>query len=410
MVKSSQGRRGETTSRCKSASREARKLWRRVVNRLMKLKLEWVLALALVLSGALNIDNGLRYDLVPFSHIGPLSSMARSLSVLGSTTQVFLGACLVLIGVGLLRRLATAWAFAVLLLAVTVGVNLAQGSRGASLVLPALMLLALLVLRGQFTRRTAMSNYVFSVMSILAVLAYGSFGTYMLGDGFRPPIHKLTTSLYFTVITLATVGYGDIVPVTQETRLFVVSLLVVGLGVFATVIASLLGPALSKEIDRFFNPREEKMKPKDHIILAGEGALAANTSKELQARGIPFVRILAPGTAAPALPESQITRGQPWDDQVLQQAGIDAASLVIAAREDDGENAFISLVAKDLNPSVRVLAVATTAGSIRRLRLARAEIVFAPSVVGGRLLANLVEGKDIPQEFMDLLEGKHRKT
>jgi voltage-gated potassium channel len=397
------------TSPGQPASGASKNVLRRGLDRLLALRPEWPLALALVLSGALNIDNGLRYNLVPFSQIGPLSSVARSLSVLGSTTQVFLGACLVLVGLGLLRRLAAAWAFAVLLLAVTVGVNLAQGNRGASLILPGLMLLALLVLRHHFTRRTAMANYIFSLMGILAILAYGSFGTYMLGAGFRPPIHELTSSFYFTIITLATVGYGDIVPITQETRLFVVSLLIVGLGVFATAIASILGPALSGEIDRFFNPREGKMKPKDHIILAGEGALAANTSKELKARGIPFVRIIGLGAAPPALPEQLIVRGQPWDDQVLQEAGIDTASLVIAAREDDGENAFISLVAKDLNPDVRVLAVASTAGSIRRLRLARAEIVFAPSVVGGRLLANLVEGKEIPHEFTDLLEGKHRK-
>jgi voltage-gated potassium channel len=398
------------TSPGKPAFQKPKNILHLALDWVLALRPEWPLSLALVLSGALNIDSGLSYNLVPFSQIGPLSSMAQSLAVLGSSTQVFLGASLVLVGLGLLRRLAAAWAFAVLLLAVTVGVNLLQGSRGASLILPGLMLLALLMLRHYFTRRTTTANYIFSLMGILAILAYGSFGTYMLGAGFRPPIHELTSSFYFTIITLATVGYGDIVPITQETRLFVVSLLIVGLSVFATAIASVLGPALSGEIDRFFNPREEKMKPKDHIILAGEGALAANTSKELKARGIPFVRIISSGAPSPALPEAMVVRGQPWDDLVLQEAGIDTASLVIAAREDDGENAFISLVAKDLNPDVRVLSVASTAGSIRRLKLARAEIVFAPSVVGGRLLANLVEGKEIPHEFTDLLEGKHRKT
>jgi len=266
------------------------------------------------------------------------------------------------------------------------------------------------VLRRYFTRRTAIANYVFSLMGILAILAYGSFGTYMLGEGFKPQIHELTTSFYYTIITLATVGYGDFVPVTQETRLFVVSLLIVGLSVFATVIASVLGPAFSGEINRFFNPREERMKPKDHVILAGEGTLARNTSRELQLRGIPFVQIVAAGPALPYLSEDLVVRGNPWDDQVLKDAGIDRATLVMAARDDDGENAFISLVAKDLNPKVRVMAIASSAGSIRRLKLARADIVFAPSVVGSRLLANLVEGKEIPPEFKDLLEGKHHKS
>jgi len=394
----------------KPASQSFKTWLRRGLDWVVALRPEWPLALALVLSGALNIETGLRYNLVSFSQIGPLHDLGRSLSVLGSSTQVILGAFLVLVGFGVLRRLATAWAFAVLLVAVTVGVNLAQGTRGPSLILPGLMLLALVVLRRYFTRRTAMSNYVFSLMGILAILAYGSFGTYMLGEGFKPQIHELTTSFYYTIITLATVGYGDFVPVTQETRLFVVSLLIVGLSVFATVIASVLGPAFSGEINRFFNPREERMKPKDHVILAGEGTLARNTSRELQSRGIPFVQIVAAGPALPYLSEDLVVRGNPWDDQVLKEAGIDCATLVMAARDDDGENAFISLVAKDLNPKVRVMAIASSAGSIRRLKLARADTVFAPSVVGSRLLANLVEGKEIPPEFKDLLEGKHHKS
>jgi voltage-gated potassium channel len=392
------------------ASRGAKNLLRRGLDWVLVLRPEWPLALALVLSGALNIEVGLRYNIVPFDQIGPLKDLGRSLSILGSSTQVILGACLVLVGFGVLRRLATAWGFAVLLLAVTVGVNLAQGNRGPSLIFPGLMLLALVVLRRYFTRRTNMANYVFSLMGILAILAYGSFGTYMLGEGFKPPIYELTTSFYYTIITLATVGYGDFVPVTQETRLFVVSLLVVGLSVFATAIASVLGPVFSGEINRFFNPREKKMKPKDHVILAGEGTLARNTARELQTRGITFVQIVAAGPALPYLSEDLVVRGNPWEDQVLKDANIDSATLVMAARDDDGENAFISLVAKDLNPKVRVMAIASSAGSIRRLKLARADLVFAPSVVGSRLLANLVEGKEIPPQFKDLLEGKHHKA
>ncbi len=395
--------------RSKSAVQKAREKLRLAVNRMLALHPEWPLALILMIAGVLNIETGLRYYLVPLSQIGPLSDVGRSLSVLGNSTQAILGACEILVGLGLLRRLAVAWAFAVLLVGVAVGVNLVQGYHGTSLIFSSLMLLALLILRRYFTRRAVTANYIFSFMGILAILAYGTFGTYMLGEGFHPKIHDVASAFYFTIITLATVGYGDIVPVTSETRLFVVSLLIVGLSVFATAFASVLGPALSSEINRFFNPREKKMKPTDHVILAGEGALAANTSRELLARGIPFVQIISTGAAPAHLSEDIVVRGNAGDDQVLKEAGIDSAFLVIAARDDDGENAFISLVAKDLNPNVRVLAVASAAGSIRRLKLARAEMVFAPAVVGGRMLANIVEGKEIPQEFKDLLEGKRKK-
>jgi voltage-gated potassium channel len=150
------------------------------------------------------------------------------------------------------------------------------------------------------------------------------------------------------------------------------------------------------------------VEPKDHIILAGEGPIARNTARELAARKIPFVQIISPGSE-PFLPGQQVVKGNPSEEAVLLAAGAKTARMVIAAREDDGENAFISLIAKDLNPQVRVLALASNAGAISRLKLAQADLVFAPSAVGGRLLVNLVEGDNISPEFQDLLVGHPQK-
>lgn len=155
------------------------------------------------------------------------------------------------------------------------------------------------------------------------------------------------------------------------------------------------------------------MELKNHVILAGEGAVARNTAREFKRRGVPFVQIVTSTAAAAAAQgevEHPVLEGDPTNDAVLRQAAIQHARMVIAAREDDGENAFISLVAKDLNPNLRVLAVASTVRAIRRLRLARADLVFAPAAVGSRLLADLVEGNQIPPAFQDLLEGGFQKS
>ena len=184
--------------------------------------------------------------------------------------------------------------------------------------------------------------------------------------------------------------------------MFVISLLVVGLSIFATVIASSLGPVISGEFTRIFTPKERTMKPHDHVILVGVGPIAYNTARELAERGIAFVQVVAPG-AEPPLEGKPVVRGDPSEDPVLKEAGIDQARMVIAAYENDGDNAFIALAAKDLNPEVQVLAVANSARSIRRLKLARADLVFAPVVVGSRLLADLIEGGAVPSEFHDLL-------
>jgi voltage-gated potassium channel len=367
------------------------------------------LALFMLLSGALNVLTGLRAQalLHVLPGLGQLSagsfSAQTSLAALGSGAQAVLGAGLIVVGFGLLWRYRIAWTFALLLLLITIAVNLAKGFHGASLIVPGIVLLALLFSQRYFAKHTVIGSTVVSLISILIVLAYGTFGAFLLGDEFDPIIDNLVTALYFTIITLSTIGYGDIHPATETAQLFDISLVVVGLGVFATAVVSIIGPSLSNQLNRIFIPSGGTVKPKDHVILVGEGAIAKNTAQELEQRRIPLVQVVADGSEPP-LPEAPVIYGDSSDDAVLKEAGIATAKLVIAAAEDDGENAFISLAAKDLNPNVEVLAIASSPRAIRRLKLARADAVFASAAVGSRLLANLVEGKQIPAEFLDLLK------
>jgi voltage-gated potassium channel len=384
------------------------KRWQRFFSWASPLWPQWPLAAAIMLSGILNILSGLKQPFIQLVQVKPLLEIGISLRLFGSGAQVVLGTLLVLIGIGLLWRLAVAWSFALLMLTITVFANLVQDKWQTSLYLPGLLLIALLVLQRHFNRRVPLANFLYSLISIFVVMAYGTVGSFVFGKGFHPEIHDLVSAFYFTIVTLATVGYGDIVPVTPETRLFVTSFIVVGLGIFAAIIASVIGPAISAELSRIFSPAEDKVEPKDHIILAGEGPIALNTARELAARKISFIQIISPGSE-PLLPGQQVVKGSPSEEKVLLAAGAKTARMVIAAREDDGENAFISLVAKDLNPQVRVLALAGSAGAISRLKLAHADLVFAPSAVGGRLLVNLVEGSNISSEFQDLLEGEPQK-
>ena len=265
--------------------------WYRFFQWLLGFWPHWPVAVAIVAGGASNVLRSLNSELLPFKQFNPFMGLEKSLAILGNSTQAILGIGLVLVGFGLLRRLATAWSFTVILLLITLGVNLIQQHWGEPIIFPGVMLLVMLLVRRYFTRQTRLANYTISLTGIFSVLAYGTFGSYLLGDGFHPPIHDLTTSFYFTIITLSTVGYGDLSPITSETRLFVVSLLVVGLSVFATAIASVLGPAITKRLGHILNPEGGRMKLEKHIILAGEGSIANNTARELTNRKLAFVRI-----------------------------------------------------------------------------------------------------------------------
>lgn len=372
--------------------------------RLLALWPQAPLAVLMTLIGLLNIVDGLSLPLTALQRIRALNGLAESLSAVGGTAQVLLGGMLVFVGLGLMWRLVSAWTFSVLLLVVTLALDVARGQWGLNVVLQAAMLGALFVVKHKFTRRTLLAGVVFSIANVLAILAYGVLGSYLLGNGFRPQIQDLNAAAYYTVITLSTVGYGDIVPVTVQARWFVVSLLVFGLGVFASAIASALGPKLSGELDRVFRPDKRAVKPKDHIILVGEGAVARNTAGELVQRGIAFVQIVS--DKAPVEDMGwQVIKGDATGDAILREAGIEHARMIIAAREDDGENAFVVLGAKDLNPTVKAWAIASSSGSIRRLKLAGSDVVVAPAAMGSRVLADLVEGKPVLPGFEDLLDA-----
>ncbi|MCG6881757.1 MAG: NAD-binding protein [Deltaproteobacteria bacterium] len=379
--------------------------WRRFIRWLWGFWPHWPVAAAVIAGGLTNVLRSFNAELLPFSQLSPFLGLEKSIAILSNSTQAILGVGLVLVGFGLLRRLAAAWSFTVILLLITLGVNVVQQHWGKWIIYSALMLLVMIPLRHNFSRQTRIANYTISLTSIFSILAYGTFGSYLLGTGFHPAVHDLTTSFYFTIVTLSTVGYGDISPVTPETRLFVVSLLIVGLSVFATAIASVLGPAITTKLGHILNPKGGRMKLEKHIILAGEGSIAANTAIELSDRKLSFVRILNRSEDAPDPEKGDIT-GDPTDEAVQLNAGIKKAAMVIAAGDNDGENAFITLLAKDLNPEVRVLAVANAINAIGRLKLARADLVFAPTAVGSRLLADLAEGDRISDEFRDLLEGE----
>jgi voltage-gated potassium channel len=96
------------------------------------------------------------------------------------------------------------------------------------------------------------------VAALLLLIAYGTMGGLLLGPGFSPPIASLQQALYFTVETMSTVGYGDILPKSDDARLFVISLIVLGLSVFATSLTAVAGPLVQSRLSRIITPGKKR--------------------------------------------------------------------------------------------------------------------------------------------------------
>lgn len=331
-------------------------------------------------------------------------SLTEGFAVFGRSGQLGLGLALFLTGGGLWFRQKGAWGFSLLLLFAMLATSVVKGQRTEILVLgaPILAIIGLLILyRRAFYRQQLGSNLLIALFSLAAALSYATLGSFLLGNSFSPKIADLQTALYYAMVTLSTVGFGDFVATTGAARIFTVTVIVFGLGVFVTSVATILSTSIYGNLKRVLAPEGGYMNMTGHVIVVGGGAIAENAVAELHSRKQQFVRVLPTGTPAPNL-----VIGDPTEDLTLERAGIEGARLIIAAMEEDAQNALIALTAKDLNPGVLVLALAENPERVPRLKRARADLVFSPAAVGGRLLATLAEGKSISPEFEDLLSGK----
>ena len=315
---------------------------------------------------------------------------------------LLIGVGMLIMAFGLLLRSRLAWMMA-LLLAATATLSLYFGRYGHTHLLFGyfVLMLALLVFAWrQFDRSSLAASTLFALTSLVMVMMYATFGSFYLGADFKPHIADLVTAFYFSMVTMSTVGYGDISPQTTEARLFVVSMIVLGVAVFATSLTAVIAPLITRSLQRIVNRKDKRMQRENHFVVIGNSPLALNTWRELARRGHPVTRLLrqAPETAIPD--DVDVVLGEPSDADVLRKAGADKAQAVLAMLDDDSENAFVVLAVRELAGTARTVAAVNDAHHLGRVRLVQPDVVIAPQIIGGELAAMLLTGEQVSADFV----------
>ncbi len=315
--------------------------------------------------------------------------------------NLLIGGGMVTMGFGLLWRSRVAWLMALLLAtAATLNTLLGRQNQEFLVVYFLIILIALLLAWRHFDRSSVAASTLFALTSVAMLLMYATFGAFYLGSEFKPPIHGLITALYYAMVTMSTVGYGDITPQTGEAKLFTVSIIVLGVAVFATSLTAVIGPLVSQSLGRIVNRKGTHMKRENHFVVIGNTPLALNTWRELSKRGLAVTRILreAPGPGEHA--DTDTIVGDPSMTDILREAGADKANAVLAMLADDSENAFVVLAVKELASSVRTVAAVNDARHLSRVKLVQPDVVIAPQVLGGELTAMLLAGEQVTPDFV----------
>jgi voltage-gated potassium channel len=250
------------------------------------------------------------------------------------------------------------------------------------------------------------SKIYVAILLLLAVFMAGVFGYRFISE------YSWVDAFYMTVITITTVGFGEVIPLDDVDKLFTSILILSSIFILAYAISVITEYMLSK--NNIGNLREKRIHKiihsmKDHVIVCGYGRNGKQAVEKLIAYNKPFVIIEKDHEVVDKYSESAFfVEGNASDDEVLREAGVSRASTLICALPSDADNLFIVLTARQINPSLRIISRATEETSYKKLKLAGADNVILPEKIGGDHMASLVVVPDLV-EFLDNLSVSGEK-
>lgn len=245
------------------------------------------------------------------------------------------------------------------------------------------------------------SKFFVALSLVVFTLLVGVLGYRFIAD------YSWVDALYMTVITVSTVGFGEVNPLTPEAKIFTIILIlcsVVIVGYAITIITEYIISQNSYDSIKRKRVQKQINSLNDHIIVCGYGRNGKQAVEKLRAYNKPFV-IIEKNEEIIERFEDQDTlfiKGNANEDETLIDAGVDRAHTLITALPDDADNLFVVLSARQLNERLKIISRAEYETSQSKLKLAGANNVIMPNRIGGDHMASLVVHPDLI-EFLDNL-------
>ncbi len=237
----------------------------------------------------------------------------------------------------------------------------------------------------------------------IGVIAYGTIGFHLIEN------HNWTVSLYWTFVTVGTVGYGDYVPKTFLGMYFTISLIVLGIGTFALAIETIIELITSEQnlkIMGLINVKRSR-----HVVICGWTESTVECIKEIGNNSEVFVLDEDENVRKNALNNGvNFIHGDPTRANDLKKANVKGAKAVIIAMETDSHTIHCILGIREIDKNVRIIAEAQRFENIDQIKLAGASQVISPFVISGRLMCKSIEGGYEALFVQDVLaEHKNRE-
>jgi voltage-gated potassium channel len=226
-----------------------------------------------------------------------------------------------------------------------------------------------------------------------AIHIVGAGGFWIISDGKA----SLLDCIYMVFITVASIGYGEIVDLSHSPagRVFNMAVALVGIATVGYMMSKLTAFILETELNE--DLRRKRMRDRiahlsGHYILCGVGRVGSNVAHELAVTRREFVGVddsqESLGAFREHYPNALYLHGDSSDDDLLLEAGVERAAGLFAVTGDDGKNLMITLTAKQLNPAVRVVARCHEVRNMEKLRRVGADAIVSPDFTGGMRIAS----------------------
>ncbi len=227
------------------------------------------------------------------------------------------------------------------------------------------------------------------VLAVLALLALGVWG-YRWLEGFT-----WTEALYMTLITLSTVGFGEVRPLSEAGRWLTMGLIVLGVTTAAYAFGALTEYIVSGELQGTLARRRRMAtlaRLRNHYIVCGCGRVGLQVALELQRLRLPLVVLDQTPAALETCRQHDLLflEGEPTDDATLRAAGVERARGLVAVLDSDADNLFVVLSARGLNPDLTIVAQAVSDNAAQKLYRAGADRVVSPYTMAGHRMAGLL--------------------
>jgi voltage-gated potassium channel len=242
---------------------------------------------------------------------------------------------------------------------------------------------------------------VFIALTLMfSLLVIGTAG-YIIIEGYT-----FIDALYMAVITLGTVGYREVAPLSVAGKVFTIFLIIGGIGSVAYAVAQAVEYFISTIVFKRRRMERSIAKLSGHVILCGFGRIGRQVTSQLETRGLEFVIVEQDTEVIEQLDALGYlyVQGNATDDEALQRAGIGNASTVVTTLSTNADNVYVILSARNLKEDIRIIARAGDAASGTKLLQAGADKVISPYEIGGRYIANAVMRPHVVN-FMDVVNS-----